>query len=62
MPEHDRVRRREQRRAWRGTPTGRRATHEVKTTYGRKQRERDRLAAWQAATGAAKAGGESGNG
>lgn len=39
-----RVLRRERRRAWRGTPTGRRATHEVETTYGRKQKERDRLA------------------
>jgi hypothetical protein len=56
MPEHDRVRRREQRRAWRGTPTGRRATHKVETKYGRKQKERDRLAAWQTAIDAARAG------
>jgi hypothetical protein len=58
MPEHDRVLRREQRRAWRGTPTGRRATHEVKTAYGRKQKARDWLAAWQAAIDAATAAGE----
>jgi hypothetical protein len=61
MPEHDRISRREQRRAWRGTPAGRRATRKVETTYGRKQRERDRLAAWQAAIDADKAAGE-GNG
>lgn len=44
MPERGRVLRRERRRAWRGHPTGRRSTHEVETTYGRKQKERDRLA------------------
>jgi hypothetical protein len=49
MPEHARVMRRERRKAWRGVPRGRRATHEVRTTYGRKQRERDRLALFAAA-------------
>ena len=57
MPEHDRILRRERRRAWRGIPTGRRVTHEVKTAYGRKQKARDWLAAWQAATEAATAAG-----
>ena len=57
MPERTRVLRRERRKAWRGTPTGRRTTRTVKTTYGRKQRERDRLAAWQAATEAATTAG-----
>jgi hypothetical protein len=56
MPEHDRVLRRERRRAWRGIPTGRRATRKVETTYGRKQKARDWLAAWQAA--AATEGGQ----
>lgn len=46
------VLRRERHRAWRGTPTGRRATHEVETTYGRKQKERDRLALFAAITAA----------
>jgi hypothetical protein len=58
MPDHDRVSRRERRRAWRGIPAGRRVTHKTETTYGRKQRERDRLAAWQAAIDAATAAGE----
>lgn len=34
------------RKALRGTPTGRRATHAVETTYGQRQRERDRHLAW----------------
>lgn len=55
MPEHTRVLRRERRRAWRGTPTGRRATRKVETTYGRKQKARDWLAAWNAANVAATA-------
>jgi hypothetical protein len=46
MPQDTRVLRRERRKAWRGTPTGRRATHEVKTTYGAGQRRRDREARW----------------
>lgn len=50
MPERARVLRRERRRAWRGHPTGRRATHAVETTYGRKQKERDRLALFAALT------------
>jgi hypothetical protein len=37
------IRRRSRRRAWRGTPTGRRATRKVITTYGRHQRQ----AAWR---------------
>jgi hypothetical protein len=53
MPEHSRILRRERRRAWRGTPTGRRSTREVKTTYGRKQKARDWLAARQAVIAAA---------
>jgi len=57
MPQGARVLRREARRAWRGTPTGRRATHEVQTTYGRKQKERDRLALFAALTAAAPEGG-----
>jgi hypothetical protein len=34
------------RRTRRGIPTGRRATREVRTTYGHRQRERDRRMAW----------------
>jgi len=56
MPEGSRVLRRERRRAWRGAPAGRRATHEVRTTYGRKQKARDWLAAQQAAIAAFAAG------
>jgi hypothetical protein len=44
-----RVRRRDQRRAWRGTPGGRRATHRTETAYGRGQERRDWLARWAAA-------------
>jgi len=58
MPEGSRVLRRERRRAWRGTPTGRRATHEVRTTYGRKQKARDWAAAWGAARAAATTAAE----
>ena len=46
MPANTRVLRRERRKAWRGTPTGRRATHEVRTTYGAGQRRRDWEAIW----------------
>lgn len=42
------------RRTLRGIPAGRRATHAVETTYGHRQRERDRLAAWQQATARAE--------
>jgi len=35
------VLRRERRRAWKGTPTGRRATRIVHTTYGRHQKARE---------------------
>ena len=41
-----RVRRKSQRRAWRGTPTGRRATHQVITAYGRHQKPAAWLALW----------------
>lgn len=60
MPENARVLRRERRRAWRGTPTGRRATRKVETTYGRKQKARDWLAAWNEAKAAAAAAGTEG--
>lgn len=54
QPEGTRVRRKDRRKAWRGLPRGRRATHQAETAYGRQQRERDRLAAWQAAREAAE--------
>jgi hypothetical protein len=41
--------RKTRRKALRGVPTGRRATHEVQTTYGQRQQERDRRLAWQIA-------------
>ena len=44
--EPTRVWRRTRRKALRGIPTGRRVTHQPETTYGRHQKERDRLAAW----------------
>jgi hypothetical protein len=44
--EPTRVWRRTRRKALRGIPTGRRVTHEVRTTYGHRQRERDRRMAW----------------
>jgi hypothetical protein len=44
--EPTRVWRKTRRRALRGVPTGRRATHAVETTYGHRQRERDRAAAF----------------
>jgi hypothetical protein len=43
-PEGTRVWRKTRRRALRGVPAGRRATHPVRTTYGRGQE----LAAWHA--------------
>lgn len=46
--------RKTRRKALRGVPTGRRATREVRTTYGHRQRERDRLAAWQQETARAE--------
>lgn len=52
MPAGIRVLRRERRKAWRGTPTGRRATHAVQTTYGRRQRD----AEWRARMAIAIAG------
>lgn len=36
--------RRERRAAAKGEPTGRRSTHRVLTSYGRHQKERDRVA------------------
>lgn len=44
--EPTRVWRKTRRRALRGVPTGRRATHEVVAAYGRHQKERDWLATW----------------
>lgn len=55
MPLNGKPWRRGLRRAKRGDPTGRRATHPVETTYGRHQRERDRLLRWQQALAAAEA-------
>jgi hypothetical protein len=48
-PQNTRDWRKGLRKARRGVPAGRRATHEVVTTYGHRQRERDHLAAWQQA-------------
>ncbi len=42
------------RRTRRGIPTGRRATHQPETTYGRHQKERDRRTAWLLATARAE--------
>ena len=42
------------RKTRRGIPAGRRATHQPQTTYGRHQKERDRLAAWQQMTAQAE--------
>lgn len=42
------------RKARRGVKTGRRATRQVKTTYGHRQQERDRRLAWQIATARAE--------
>ena len=44
-PEQRQPLRRARRHAWRGEDRGRRASHPVKTTYGRKQRAAD----WDAA-------------
>ena len=46
-PENTRILRRERRRAWRGTATGRRTTHRARTAYGQQQRIRDWHTAWQ---------------
>lgn len=51
MPEGTRVLRKERRKAWRGTSRGRRSTHQVRTTYGKGQRDRD----WREAMSAAVA-------
>ena len=47
-------RRRSYRRTLRGIPAGRRATHQPETTYGHRQRERDRRTAWLMATARAE--------
>lgn len=52
--EPTRVWRRTRRKALRRVSTGRRATHEVRTTYGHRQQERDRRLAWQVATAQAE--------
>ena len=44
--EPTRVWRKTRRKAMRGVATGRRATHQAETTYGHRQRERDRRTAW----------------
>lgn len=46
--EPTRVWRKTRRRALRGVPAGRRATHQVRTTYGRGQRDRDHRAEMEA--------------
>lgn len=56
-PQDTRTWRKGDRKALRGIPAGRRATHPVETTYGRHQRERDRIARWQAAQAEMTAGG-----
>jgi len=45
-PQDTRDWRKGRRRALRGVPAGRRATHTVETAYGHRQKERDRRAAW----------------
>jgi hypothetical protein len=53
-PQGTRVWHRTRHKAWRGVSAGRRATHEVETTYGHRQRERDRRLAWLIATAQAE--------
>jgi hypothetical protein len=53
-PQDDGVWRKTRRKVLRGVSTGRRATHEVRATYGCRQRERDRRLAWQTATAQAE--------
>jgi hypothetical protein len=45
-PQGTRVWRKTRRKALRGTPTGRRSTHVVETTYGRGQRDAEHRARW----------------
>lgn len=45
MPENTRVLRRERRKAWKGTPRGRRSTHKTETA-ARKQRSDSGWPAW----------------
>jgi len=47
-PQGDRCWRKARRKALRGVPAGRRATRAVETTYGRHQKEQDRLAGFLA--------------
>jgi hypothetical protein len=56
--ERTRCWRKTRRKALRGVPTGRRATHAVETTYGHRQQERDRRLAWQIATAQAEMAAE----
>jgi hypothetical protein len=56
-PENTRVLRKGLRESERGIPTGRRATHPVRTTYGRKQRDHD----WREALADMRARFEAGN-
>jgi hypothetical protein len=48
QPSQPGPRRKDLRATTRGIPAGRRATHPVRTAYGRRQRERARIAAWTA--------------
>jgi hypothetical protein len=54
-PQGTRVLRREQRRAWKATPTGRHATHRVVTTYGRGQELAAHIERWRGFTAARRA-------
>jgi hypothetical protein len=47
-PQDTRVWRKNGRKARRGVPTGRRATHAVQTTYGRHQKDAEHRARWAA--------------
>jgi hypothetical protein len=53
-PQGTRAWRKDGRRARRGVPTGRRATHIAETTYGRHQKDRDWRESWDAALRAAR--------
>ena len=50
QPSQPGPRRKDLRDTIRGIPAGRRVTHPVRTAYGRRQRERARIALWAAAT------------
>jgi hypothetical protein len=49
QPSQPGPRRKDLRETLRGVPAGRHTTHPVRTAYGRRQRERARIAAWRAA-------------